>query len=165
MSDAEARHNDDDVSVKESVKDSIKEEDWSNSETQQVSGRDYDPIPDKRDMRRLGKRQELKRRFRFFSIVGYVIVLGLTWEFSLVMGAFSLANGGPAGAIWLTVFVCCGMGMVVLSMAEMASMAPTSGGQYHWVSEFAPRHLQKPLSFAVGWLCALGWQAAMPSVA
>ncbi len=60
MSDAEARHNDDDVSVKESVKDSIKEEDWSNSETQQVSGRDYDPIPDKRDMRRLGKRQELK---------------------------------------------------------------------------------------------------------
>lgn len=25
--------------------------------------------------------------------------------------------------------------------------------------------MQKQLSFAVGWLCALGWQAAMPSVA
>ncbi|KAK5173807.1 uncharacterized protein LTR77_002488 [Saxophila tyrrhenica] len=165
MSDLEAYHKDDDASVKDSVGHSIKEEDFSDGETQQVSGKDYDTTPDKRDMRRLGKKQELKRRFRFFSIVGYVIVLGLTWEFSLVMGAFSLSNGGAAGAIWLTLFVCCGMGMVMLSMAEMASMAPTSGGQYHWVSEFAPRHLQKPLSFAVGWLCALGWQAAMPSVA
>ena len=34
-----------------------------------------------------------------------------------------------------------------------------------WVSEFAPPSIQKELSFAVGWLCALGWQAAMPSVA
>jgi choline transport protein len=33
------------------------------------------------------------------------------------------------------------------------------------VSEFAPRSLQKQLSFAVGWLCCLGWQAAMPTVA
>lgn len=70
-----------------------------------------------------------QRRFRFFSIVGYVIVLGLTWEFSLVLGAFSLSNGGAAGAIWLTFVVCWGMGMVMLSMAEMASMAPTSGGK------------------------------------
>ncbi|KAK3723476.1 hypothetical protein LTR37_001728 [Vermiconidia calcicola] len=130
-------------------------DDPSDSDVQQVSGKSYDPAPDQRDMRRLGKRQELKRRFRFFSIVGYVIVLGLTWEFSLALGAFSLSNGGTAGAIWLTFVVCCGMSMVVLSMAEMASMAPTSG---------APRRLQKELSFAVGWLCALGWQAAMPTV-
>ena len=34
-----------------------------------------------------------------------------------------------------------------------------------WVSEFAPPHLQRILSYAVGWLCALGWQCAMPTVA
>ena len=28
--------------------------------------------------------------------------------------------------------------------------APTSGGQYHWVSEFAPRSAQKFLSFVTG---------------
>ena len=28
--------------------------------------------------------------------------------------------------------------------------APTAGGQYHWVSEFAPTSLQKPLSYLVG---------------
>lgn len=32
----------------------------SDSDVQQVSGKNYDPTPDKRDMRRLGKRQELK---------------------------------------------------------------------------------------------------------
>lgn len=38
-------------------------------------------------------------------------------------------------------------------------------GQYHWVSEFSPPNVQKPISFAVGWLAAFGWQCAMPSVA
>jgi hypothetical protein len=28
--------------------------------------------------------------------------------------------------------------------------APTSGGQYHWVSEFAPKKHQKFLSYVVG---------------
>lgn len=41
----------------------------------------------------------------------------------------------------------------------MASMAPTSGGQYHWVSEFAPKKYQKSMSYFVGWMSILGWQA------
>lgn len=39
---------------------------------------------------------------------------------------------------------------MIASLAEMASMAPTAGGQYHWVSEFAPASFQKPLSYVVG---------------
>jgi choline transport protein len=37
--------------------------------------------------------------------------------------------------------------------------APTSGGQYHWVSEFAPPEYQKVLSYVIGWLSTLSWQA------
>lgn len=44
-------------------------------------------------------------------------------------------------------------------MSAMAALTPKQ------VSEFAPPNLQRPLSYAVGWLCALGWQAAMPTVA
>lgn len=51
------------------------------------------------------------------------------------------------------------------SMAEMASMAPTSGGQYHWVSEFSPRKYQKFMSFVTGWLCVLGWQTGAANTA
>jgi amino acid transporter len=62
----------------------------------------------------------------------------------------SLNNGGPAGGIWMFLVVVFGMTFVMLSFAEMASMAPTCGGQYHWVSELAPRKHQKFLSYVVG---------------
>lgn len=43
------------------------------------------------------------------------------------------------------------------------SRAPTTGGQYHWVSEFSPRKYQKFLSYLMGWLCVLGWQGGCAS--
>ncbi|KAK3703702.1 hypothetical protein LTR37_014280 [Vermiconidia calcicola] len=46
----------------------------------------------------------------------------------------------------------------------MASMAPSAGGQYQWISEFAPRNAQKLLSYFVGWLTVLGWQVGLASV-
>jgi choline transport protein len=42
-------------------------------------------------------------------------------------------------------------------------MAPTSGGQYHWVSEFAPAKYQKFLSYSAGWMSTLGWLASCAS--
>jgi choline transport protein len=39
--------------------------------------------------------------------------------------------------------------------------APTSGGQYHWVSEFAPKSIQRFLSYIVGWICVLAWHTGI----
>jgi choline transport protein len=52
----------------------------------------------------------------------------------------------------------------VISMAEISSISPTSGGQYHWVSEFAAPRYQRFLSYLTGWLSVLGWQAAYASI-
>lgn len=41
--------------------------------------------------------------------------------------------------------------------------APTSGGQYHWVSEFAPKTSQRFLSYITGWVCVLGWHTGIAS--
>ncbi|KAK5740131.1 hypothetical protein LTR17_004843 [Elasticomyces elasticus] len=49
---------------------------------------------DQRDMVRMGKRQEVRRNFQFFSIWGYAVILGCTWEWGLASGVFSLTNGG-----------------------------------------------------------------------
>ena len=65
----------------------------------------------------------------------------------------------------MTLSVICGVIALVGTMAEMTSMAPTSGGQYHWVSEFAPASYQKPLSYLAGWMAALGWVTGCPSTA
>ena len=54
-----------------------------------------------------------------------------------------------------------GVFFACLSMSEMASIAPTAGGQYHWTSEFAPKKYQKILSFSVGFFCVLGWQTSL----
>ena len=39
---------------------------------------------DQRGMVRIGKKQELRREFHFFSITGYAMVLGCSWEFALM---------------------------------------------------------------------------------
>jgi choline transport protein len=39
--------------------------------------------------------------------------------------------------------------------------SPTAGAQYHWVSQFAPASIQKPLSFCVGWFVVIAWQTGL----
>lgn len=39
---------------------------------------------DQRGMVRMSKKQELRREFRFFSITGYAMILGCSWEFALM---------------------------------------------------------------------------------
>ena len=56
---------------------------------------------------------------------------------------------------WSYTWIIIGQFFIVLSLAEMASMAPTAGGQYHWVSEFASRQYQKILSYTSGWLSSI----------
>ena len=118
---------------------------------------------DRKDMARLGKRQELRRNFQFVPIFGFAACLMITWEAVLAAASYALPNGGRPAVIWTFVFSLFGFGAAIFSMAEMASMAPTSGGQYHWVSEFAPPSTQKILSYVIGWFCVLGWQAGIVS--
>ncbi|KAL5375139.1 hypothetical protein DPSP01_011452 [Paraphaeosphaeria sporulosa] len=70
-----------------------------------------------------------------------------------------LIDGGLAGLFRSFIWTFLAFSFVGLSLAEMASMAPTSGGQYHWVSEFAPPSIQKFLSYMMGWMSVLSWQA------
>ena len=81
----------------------------------------------------------------------------------LVSLSVGLANGGFAGLFWCFITTVLCYSTIVASLAEMASMAPTSGGQYHWVSEFAPPEYQKVLSYASGWMSTLGWLASVAS--
>lgn len=52
---------------------------------------------DAADMSRMGKKQELRRNFKFVGIVGFVTILQATWENVLLSNWFGLYNGGTAG--------------------------------------------------------------------
>ncbi|KAH8701089.1 amino acid/polyamine transporter I [Talaromyces proteolyticus] len=118
-------------------------------------------VRDRDDMLRIGREQELNRNFRFLSVLGFTAVLMCTWEAVLIGSSYGLTDGGAGGMIYTYIGGVLGFSAVVLSMAEMASIAPTSGGQYHWVSEFAPRKCQKFLSYITGWVCVLGWHTGI----
>ncbi|UNI19419.1 hypothetical protein JDV02_005603 [Purpureocillium takamizusanense] len=120
---------------------------------------------DQHDMFRMGKTPQLRRNFGFLSMIGFTCILMSTWEAQLTTSAFGLLNGGTAGLIYCYLATFLGFLAVIASMAEMASMAPTAGGQYHWVSEFAPSSCQRFLSYITGWICVLGWQTGITSIA
>ncbi|KAL4882460.1 amino acid/polyamine transporter I [Aspergillus karnatakaensis] len=130
---------------------------------------DYDGVPqagtvlDDGDMHRMGKVQELKRNLRPVAALSFASVLQATWEFVLISNTEGLENGGLAGMCWSMVWTFVGFGFIIASLSEMASMAPTSGGQYHWVSEFSSPKYQKFLSYITGWMSVLAWQAGSAS--
>ncbi|KAL6704918.1 hypothetical protein ACN47E_007463 [Coniothyrium glycines] len=112
---------------------------------------------------KLGKKAVLKRRFGFLSILGFSCTVLITWEGSLVLFLVGFQNGGPAGVIYGYLVVWLGTVSVFMVLSELVSMAPTSGGQYHWVSMLAPRNLQRILSYVSGWLTLAGWLASLGS--
>lgn len=52
-------------------------------------------------------------------------------------------------------------GSAALSMAEIASVYPTAGGQYHWTSILAPDKFSRGLSYWCGILNTFGWIASI----
>lgn len=116
---------------------------------------------DAADMARLGKAQQFRRNFSFWSTMGFVSIYMATWEFSIVSMSPVLPLTGYGGFFWTFLGCMVLYGTVVLSLAELSSMSPTAGGQYHWVSEFAPEGWQKGLSYAAGWMSSLGWIASL----
>lgn len=53
----------------------------------------------------------------------------MTWASVLSSASYVLPNGGLPAMIWMYLVTLVGFGCAIFCMAEMASMAPTSGGQ------------------------------------
>jgi choline transport protein len=102
----------------------------SDGETHELDQRKAGTEEDRSNMHRMGKTQELRRNFNFIPTFGFSAVLMISWEAMLNATSYSISNGGLPAMIWMYVVSLFGMGAAVVSMAEMASMAPTSGGQY-----------------------------------
>ncbi|KAK7985219.1 hypothetical protein PG996_005540 [Apiospora saccharicola] len=124
------------------------------------------PPPNSHDdsaLRKIGKKPVLRRSFNLMTVLGFSCTVLITWEATLFVFVSGLQNGGPSGIIYGYILVWLGQLSLVATLAEMASMAPTSGGQYHWVCMLAPPKYQKSFGYITGWLALIGWQAALAS--
>ncbi|KAF2644023.1 choline transport protein [Massarina eburnea CBS 473.64] len=118
---------------------------------------------DNAELTRLGKKPVLKRNFGLVSMLAFACTVMITWEGVFLLFAVSFTNGGYAGSVYEFILVWCGTLSSFSTMGELASMAPTAGGQYHWVSMLAPKSCRKFLSYFIGWLTMIGWQAIVAS--
>uniref|UniRef100_A0A093Y413 Choline transport protein n=1 Tax=Talaromyces marneffei PM1 TaxID=1077442 RepID=A0A093Y413_TALMA len=114
---------------------------------------------DEAQLARLGKREVLKRTFGSMAVLGFSTSILITWEAELTTFLQPLQNGGPAGAVYGFLIVWVGLIATFITVSEMVSMAPTTGGQYHWCSMLAGRSVSKFSSYVTGWLTVVGWQA------
>jgi amino acid permease len=101
-------------------------------------------------LRALGKKQLLHRNFGFISMVGFISSMMATWETEGFVIQGGLLNGGPVALVYG--FILCFIGNLATSasIAELASIFPTAGGQYHFVALLCPRPCREFLSWLAG---------------
>ncbi|KAJ5952461.1 amino acid permease [Penicillium vulpinum] len=104
------------------------------------------------------QKQQLERYLNFFSSVAFSACLLATWESaggSLLSGLY---NGGPAAIVYGIILSIVGNLAIACSLAELASIHPTAGAQYHWSYFLAPRG-RRFISFFQGWVSVFSWAA------
>lgn len=115
---------------------------------------------DAQDLDHLGYAQELLRGFGGFSnfAISFSIISILTGAVTLF--DYGLSMGGPREMLFGWPLVTAGTLVVALSMAELCSAIPTSGGMYHWSAE-----LGGPIwAWFTAWLNIIGLLAAIAGI-
>jgi amino acid transporter len=115
---------------------------------------------DAQDLAHLGYAQELFRGFGGFSnfAISFSIISILTGAVTLF--DYGLTMGGPREMTLGWPLATAGTLLVALSMAELCSALPTSGGMYHWSAE-----LGGPVwAWFTAWLNIVGLVAAIAGI-
>jgi amino acid transporter len=111
----------------------------------------------------LGYRAELTRNFSVIEVFG--VAFSIMSLLPSIASTLPLAMaGGPVGMTWgwliPSIFIMC----IGISMSEMGSAMPTSGGLYWWTFKFAPESIKKPLCFLAGYANTLGLIGGLCSI-
>ncbi|KAL0139284.1 amino acid/polyamine transporter I [Mucor lusitanicus] len=116
--------------------------------------------PGQERLNQLGYKQELSRRLSTFATFGLAFSnIGILSNTSATFQTV-LQRGGPVTMLLSWNIVAIFMMCVALSLAEICSLYPTSGGLYYWVYELASRHpkarSKAPIAaFITGWAYSL----------
>jgi len=116
---------------------------------------------DERRLAELGYKQELNRTWSGFSnfAISFSIISILAGCFTTFGQAWN--NGGPVAISWGWPIISAFILIIGLTMSELVSAFPTSGGIYWWASKLGgPR-----AGYYTGWLNLIGLLAVVASVA
>ncbi|ODQ65642.1 amino acid transporter [Nadsonia fulvescens var. elongata DSM 6958] len=112
----------------------------------------------------LGYKQEFKREFSLFSSFAVSFsVLGLLPSIATTL-TYGVGYGGGPAMTWGWLVSMIGIQCVALSMAELCSAMPTSGGLYYAAAVLAPPKYGPFAAWITGWSNWLCQVTAAPSV-
>ena len=116
------------------------------------AGRRRSSVADEDHLAALGVKQELKRNFSMFSMLGLAFAILNSWTALSASLSLALPSGGSTSVLWglITAGICnlC----LAASLAEFLSAYPTAGGQYHWVAIISWKKWTPILSWITGWV-------------
>ncbi|KAH7146334.1 amino acid/polyamine transporter I [Dactylonectria macrodidyma] len=111
-----------------------------------------------------GHKDQLERQYGLVGLTGIAVTVNNAW---VVLGSsisISILNGGPPGVIYGLMVALVYYTLIGLSLAELASSFPTSGGVYHWATLAAGRKWGRMAGFFAGWINFYGWMFGLASL-
>ncbi|RDW56471.1 amino acid transporter-2 [Coleophoma cylindrospora] len=129
---------------------------------------DWDPKYFERDeekLKELGYKQQLLRNLTPLHSFGISFAAISVQGIITILFGYSFATGGPGTMTisWITVSFF--SFLVALSMAEIVSALPTSGGPYFWAATLAPPKYAPLASWITAWFNLLGLVASNTTAA
>lgn len=116
---------------------------------------DYNVATDEDLLNSLGYKQELKREFSTFQL--FSVAFSIMSLIPSIASVLSDALGaGGIGMTWGWLIPSVLIMSVGLSLGELGSAYPTSGGLYFWTFRFAPKKIRRPASFLCAYANTLG---------
>ncbi|CAF0985013.1 unnamed protein product [Adineta steineri] len=105
----------------------------------------------------LGYKPELKREFQYLSAFGQA--WGSQGLAPSIAGSliFALGSGGSVASVWTWIVGCFFLIPVALSLGELGSSMPTSGGVYYWVAKLTPITYRPLLCWFSAYMITLGY--------
>ncbi|OAL23813.1 hypothetical protein AYO22_06132 [Fonsecaea multimorphosa] len=107
----------------------------------------------------------VRRIFSFAQIFFFALSYMSSWEAIASNIAYFFWNGGPRSLSFGYLVVISGVLCQVASMAEMASVQPIAGAQYHWTHYLAPPSQRRFITWMQGWITWFSWISLLAGVA
>ncbi|RVX72561.1 hypothetical protein B0A52_03751 [Exophiala mesophila] len=117
------------------------------------------------DLATLGLSQETERDIGPLDIICVGWNICNSWAGVAATMALTIAQGGAVTLIYGVIVVFIMVGCSGLTMAELASVYPTAGGQYHWTSILTPARPARILSYACGVTNVYAWISTTAGIA
>lgn len=92
-------------------------------------------------------RTEGSRRMTPLQTISASWIICDSWAGVAATVALATVQGGPVTLTYGLIAMFVLVGACVLSLAELASVYPTAGGQYHWTSILAPRRARRVMVY------------------